>query len=150
MKNTENRWDLSVSEKKKSGCTTKSLWRETTILLRKLIEDKIQSIRLSRPDYAVAKRDCQRLQDEHTAETKHLYRPIHLSKQMRQTPNSNLKEVKTTIRLLIGKQDGNCAKSSRETCRILRLRRPHHVRIPYCNIGIHGCGILRSLTKGSE
>ena len=40
--------------------------------------------------------------------------------------------------------------SSRETCRILRLGRPHHGRIPHGKIGIHGGGILQSLTKGSE
>ena len=32
----------------------------------------------------------------------------------------------------------------------LRLRRPHHGRIPHGKIGIHGGGILHSLTKGSD
>ena len=41
-------------------------------------------------------------------------------------------------------------KSSRETCRKLRLRRPPHGRIPHGNIGTHGGGILQSLTKSSE
>ena len=63
---------------------------------------------------------------------------------------SNLKDVKIMITLLIGKQDENGTKSSRETCRILRLRRPHHGRIPHCKIGIHGGGILQNLTKSSE
>ena len=54
------------------------------------------------------------------------------------------------IMLLIGKQDGNGTKSSRDTCRILRLRRPHHGRIPHGKIGIHGGGILQSLTKSTE
>ena len=53
------------------------------------------------------------------------------------------------ITLLIGKQEENGTKSSRETCRMLRLRRPHHGRIPHGKIGIHGGGILQSLTKGS-
>ena len=39
------------------------------------------------PDYAAAKRECQRLRDEYMAETKQLYKPIHPSKQMRQNPN---------------------------------------------------------------
>ena len=52
--------------------------------------------------------------------------------------------------LLIGKQDGNGAKSSRETCRILRLRRPHHGRIPHSKFGVHGGGILQSLTTGRQ
>ena len=36
--------------------------------------------------------------------------------------------------LLIRKQDGNDTKNSRETCRILRLRRPHGGRIPHGKI----------------
>ena len=48
MKNTENRWDLSVSERKKSCFTTKLLWRGTTFQLRNLNEYRIQSIGLSR------------------------------------------------------------------------------------------------------
>ena len=47
------------------------------------------------------------------------------------------------ISLLIRKQDGNGIKSSRETCRIFRFRRPHHGRIPYDKIGIHGGVILQ-------
>ena len=67
---------------------------------------------------------------------------------MRQNPNQQF-EVKIMITLLIGKQDGNGIKSSRETCRILRPRRPHLGRIPHGKIGIHGGGILQSLTKGN-
>ena len=63
---------------------------------------------------------------------------------------SNSKEVKVMISLLIGKQDGNGTKSSRETCRILRLRCSHHGKIPHGKFGIHRRGILESLTKGSE
>ena len=48
--------------------------------------------------------------------------------------------------LLIGKQDGSGIKSSKETCRILRLRRLHHGRIPLGN-GIPGGGLLQNLTK---
>ena len=43
--------------------------------------------RQQRPDYASAKRECQRLQDVDMGETKQLYKPIHPSKQMRQNPN---------------------------------------------------------------
>ena len=103
-----------------------------------------------RPDYAAAKRECQRLQDAKMAETKQLYKPIHPSKQMRQNPNQQFEEVKIMTTLLIGKQDGNGFKSNRETCRILRLRRPHHGRIPHGKIGINGGGILQNLTKSSE
>ena len=60
------------------------------------------------------------------------------------------KDVKIMTALLTGKQDGNGTKSSREACRILRLRRPHHVRIPHGKIGIHGGGILQNLTISSE
>ena len=63
---------------------------------------------------------------------------------------NKLKEVKNMTTLLIGKQDGNGIKSSRETCRILRLRRLHHGRIPHGKIGIHGGGILQNLMKSSE
>ena len=62
---------------------------------------------------------------------------------------SNSKEVKIMTTLLIGKQDGNGTKSSRETCHILRLRRHHHGRIPHGKIGILGGGILQNLTKRS-
>ena len=63
---------------------------------------------------------------------------------------SKSKDVKIMITLLIGKQDENGTKSSRKTCRILRLRRPHHGRILHGKIGLHGGGVLQSLTKGSE
>ena len=46
-----------------------------------------QQPRQQRPDYAAARRECQRLQDEYMAETKQLYKPINPSKQMRQNPN---------------------------------------------------------------
>ena len=63
---------------------------------------------------------------------------------------SNSKEVKIMTSLLIGTQYGNGAKSRREFCRTLRHRRPHHDRILYGKLGIHECGLLQSLTKGSE
>ena len=63
---------------------------------------------------------------------------------------NNSKNVKNMTTWLIGKQDGNGIKSSRETCRILRLRRPHHGRILHGKIGIPGGGILQNLTKSSE
>ena len=43
--------------------------------------------RQQRPDYAAAKREYQRPQDEYMAETKQFYEPLHPSKQMRQNPN---------------------------------------------------------------
>ena len=89
--------------------------------------------------------ECQRPQVEFFGGNK---AALHPSKQMRQNPNQQF-EVKIMITLLIGKQDGTGAKCSRETCRILRLRRPHLGRIPHSKIGIHGGGILQSLTKGS-
>ena len=51
--------------------------------------------------------------------------------------------------LLIGRQDGSGTKSSRETCRILRLRRLRHGRIPHRN-GIPGGGILQNMMMSSE
>ena len=47
----------------------------------------LQLPRQQRSDYAAAKRECPRLQDEYMAETKQLYTPIHPSKQRRQNPN---------------------------------------------------------------
>ena len=44
--------------------------------------------------------------------------------------------------LLIGEQDGNCKKSSTETCYILRPRRLHHGKMPLGNAS-HGGGIPR-------
>ena len=63
---------------------------------------------------------------------------------------NNSKEVKIMTTLLIGKKDGNGTKSSRETCRILRLRRLYHGRLPHGRIGIPGGGILQNLTMSSE
>ena len=63
---------------------------------------------------------------------------------------NNLKDAKIVTTWLIGKQDGSGSKSSRETCRILRLRRLHHGRIPHGIIGIPGGGILQNLTMSSE
>ena len=64
---------------------------------------------------------------------------------MRQNPNQQL-EGSEDCDYVVGQQDGHGTKSSRETCRILRLRRPHHGRIPQGKIGVHGGGILQSLT----
>ena len=41
-------------------------------------------------------------------------------------------------------------KEQQETCRILRLRRPHHGRTPHGKVGIHGGGIPQSVMEGSE
>ena len=41
-------------------------------------------------------------------------------------------------------------REHRETCRILRLRRPPHGKIPHGKIGIDGGGILQNLTKNSK
>ena len=46
--------------------------------------------------------------------------------------------------LLIGRQDGSGIQSNRETCRILRLRRPRHGKIPHGKIGIHGGVIFKT------
>ena len=49
--------------------------------------------------------------------------------------------------LLIERQDGGGFRSSRETCRILRLRRLHHGKIPLGN-GSHDGGIPRNTMSG--
>ena len=46
-----------------------------------------QPPRQQRPDYAAAKRECQRLHDECMTEKKQFYETLHPSKQMRQNPN---------------------------------------------------------------
>ena len=113
--------------------------------------DGRQLPRQQRPDYAAAKRECQRLQDEYMAETKQLYKPVYPSKQMRQDPNQQF-EGSEDYDYIVDRNTGWkwYIKSSRKTCRILRLRRPDHGRIPRDKIGIHGGGILQSLMKGSE
>ena len=58
---------------------------------------------------------------------------------------NNFKDLKKmTTLLLIERQDGGVIRSSRETCRILRLRRLHHGKIPLGN-GSHGGGISRNM-----
>ena len=153
----------TILEKKMSCFTTKLLWRTPTTQLRKLNEYKIQSIgflsinaegsrlpRQQRPDYAAAKKN---VSDYKTSiwrkQSSSTHQFIRANKYVRIRINNSMK-VKIMITLWIGKQDGDGTTSSRETCRILRLRRPHHGRIPQCKIGNHGGGILRSLTKGSE
>ena len=101
------------------------------------------------PDYEEAKRECQRLEDKHMAETKQLYTPIHPRKQRHQNPNQQFERRQDMTTLLIERQDGSGIKSSRETCRILCLRL-HHGRIPHGKIGIPGGEILQNLTKSSE
>ena len=57
---------------------------------------------------------------------------------------NNFKDLKNMTTLLIERQDGGGIRSSRETCRILRLRRLHHGKIPLGN-GSHGGGIPRNM-----
>ena len=90
----------------------------------------LEIIRLQKEDYNVS-RECQRRQDENVAETKLLYRRIHPSKQMRQNPNQQFEGSEDYDCAVDWKQDGNGAKSSRETCRVLRLRRLDRGRIPH-------------------
>ena len=54
---------------------------------------------------------------------------------------NNFKDLKNMTTLLIERLDGGGKRSSRETCRTLRLRRLHHGKIPFGN-GSHGGGIL--------
>ena len=53
---------------------------------------------------------------------------------------NNFKDLTNLTTLLIERQDGGGIMSSRETCRILRLRRLHHAKILLGN-GSHGGGI---------
>ena len=100
MNNTENRWDLlGIGEKeimlyghialeKHDYTATKSEWiQNTKHWVISINVEGPQLPRQQRPDYAAAKRECQRLQDEYMAETKQLCKPIHPSKQMHQNPN---------------------------------------------------------------
>ena len=57
---------------------------------------------------------------------------------------NNFKDLDNMTTLLIERQDGGGIRSSRETCRMLRLRRPHHGKIPLGN-GSHGGGISRDM-----
>ena len=100
--------------------------------------------------YAAAKRECQRPQDEFLAEQSSSTNQFIRANKCVKIRISKSKDVKIMITLLIGKQDGNGTKSSRKTCRVLRLRRPHHGRILHGKIGRHGGGVLQSLTEGSE
>ena len=115
MKNTENRLDLSVLEKKKSCFTTKlrlEKHEHTAMKAERIRNSKYWVIsinaegpqlpRQQRPDYAAAKGECQRLQDEFMAGTKQLHKPIHPGKQMCQNPNQQF-EVKNIITFLSGK-----------------------------------------------
>ena len=165
MKNTENLWYFSVFERERSNTCfkTKVLWRNMTIQLRKLNEYKIQSIGLSRfllKDLNYLDNNAQIMprQKENVSNYKtSIWRKRSISTNHFIRANkcvkirmSNSKKMKIMITLLIGKQDENGTKSSREICRILRLRRPHHCRIPHGQIEIHGGALLQSLTKGIE
>ena len=93
-----------------------------------------QPPRQQRPDYEEAKRECQRLQDKHMAETKQLYTPIHTSKQRRQNPNQLFERRKMEVFL-----------SATNFVFVV-----HHGRIPHGKTGIPGGGILQNLTMSSE
>ena len=67
----------------------------------------------------------------------------HVNKDVKIRIN-NLKDLKNMTSLLIERQDGGGTRSSRETCRILLLRRLHHGKIPLGN-GSHGGGIPRNM-----
>ena len=103
-----------------------------------------QPPRQLRPDYEEAKRECRRLQDEFMVAKEQLFTPIHASKQKSQNPNQQFQGSEDLTMLLINRQDGGGIRSSRETCRILRLRFLHRGKIPLGN-GSHGGGIPRNM-----
>ena len=91
------------------------------------------------------KRECQRLQDDYMAETKQLYKPSHPSKQMRQNPNQQFEGSEDYDYVVDRKTGWKWYKGQQgNLCRILRLRHPHHGRIPHGKVGIPGGGILQS------
>ena len=100
-----------------------------------------QPPRQLRPDYEEAKRECQRLQDEFMAANGQLL-STQASKDVKIRIN-NFKDLRNMTTLLIERQVGGGIRSSKETCRILRLHRLHHGKIPLGN-GSHGGGIPRN------
>ena len=77
--------------------------------------------------------------------TPRLRRRIHGSKSAGlYTRINNFKDLKNMTTLFVERQDGGGILSSRETCRILRLRRLHHGKIPLGN-GSNGGGIPRNM-----
>ena len=79
------------------------------------------------PDYEEAKRECQRLQDEFMEANSHPSTQVNKDVKIR---INDFKDLKNMTTLLIERQDGDGIRSSRETCRILRLRRLHRGKIP--------------------
>ena len=105
-----------------------------------------QPPRQLRQDYEEAKRKCQRRQDEFVS-WQQKGSSLHRSTQVNKDVNiriNNFKDLKNMTTLLIEKQDGVGFRSSRETCRILRLCLPHHGKIPLGN-GSHGGGTPRNM-----
>ena len=84
------------------------------------------------------------------AETKQFNKPLHQSKRMRQNPDQQFEGSEDYDHVVDRRTGLRWYKEQQETCRILRLRRPHHGRTPQGKIGIHGGPFIQSLMKGSE
>ena len=102
-----------------------------------------QPPRQLRPDYEEAKRVPTTTRRIMAAKGQ-LFTPIHARKKDVKNRINNFKDLKTMTTSLIGRQDGSGFRSSRETCRILRLRRLHHGKTLLCS-GSHGGGIPRNM-----
>ena len=112
-------------------------WSKKTLTMihLKVLHPKIQTAQEHFMQYRYWKQDDYKKKNTMSYENVSDYKTSRWRKQSSSTNNcirankcvkiriSNSKEVKIMTTLLIGKQDGNCTKSSRETCCILRLRR---------------------------
>ena len=99
-----------------------SLWNSTLWTLTLNQEGSQQPLH-QRPDFAQAKRECKRLDDEHLAKTQEEYRTIPRNQQIRQRKRQHLKATRNMTTWLTLKQIGGSTNVRGETCRQLRQDR---------------------------
>ena len=104
-KDTESHWQSTMLAKRKSCFSIASLLKDTTIQLRELSglnADGPQKPRRQRPEFAVALKQCFKMQNAHLVETRQSLRPIRPEHQQRQREDHDSKEEKTSITMSIG------------------------------------------------
>ena len=110
------------------GWIEQDLWQSCFTLKFDTLDSHTESRRISatlhqRPDFAQAKRECKKLDDEHLAKTQEEYTTIPRNQQIRQRKRQQLKATKNMTTSLALKQIGGSTKVRGETCRQLRQDR---------------------------
>ena len=101
-----------------------------------------------RPEFAVALKQCLKMQDAHLTETRHWYRYVQIINNANEKIN-NSKEEKTSITMSIGKLDGSTTEIHGETRR-QRLHLQHRSGKTHNGKRVGAHGIPHHLIKGGD